>query len=74
MPEYSQVGTVIAGPTDPYSARLGSREKKKTLLENIMSTHNDTKLESKYFSIQEKKREGRKAFYKSVVAKRRRKN
>ncbi|KAL7784649.1 Fcf2 pre-rRNA processing domain-containing protein [Trichoderma ceciliae] len=74
VPEYSQVGRVIASPTDPYSARLGSREKKKSLLEGIMSVHNDTKLETKYFSIQEKKREGRKAFYKSVVAKRRRRN
>ncbi|RFU78286.1 hypothetical protein TARUN_3938 [Trichoderma arundinaceum] len=74
VPEYSQVGRVIAGPTDPYSARLGRREKKKTLLESVMSVHNDAKLESKYYSIQDKKREGRKAFYKSVVAKRRRKN
>ncbi|EHK17802.1 uncharacterized protein TRIVIDRAFT_76153 [Trichoderma virens Gv29-8] len=73
-PEYSQVGRIIASPTDPYSARLGSRERKSTLLESIMSAHNDTKLASKYSSIQEMKREGRKAFYKSVVAKRRRRN
>ncbi|KAL7912386.1 Fcf2 pre-rRNA processing domain-containing protein [Trichoderma velutinum] len=73
-PQYSQVGRIIASPTDPYSARLGSREKKKTLLESIMTAHNDTKLASKYSSIQDKKREGRKAFYKSVVAKRRKRN
>ncbi|KAK0760772.1 hypothetical protein N5P37_005708 [Trichoderma harzianum] len=73
-PVYSQVGRIIASPTDPYSARLGSREKKKTLSESIMSAHNDTKLASKYSSIQETKRQGRKAFYKSVVAKRRKRN
>jgi hypothetical protein len=73
-PEYSQVGKVIAGPTDPFSARLGRREKKKTLLESVMSVHNDSKLDFKYSSIQEKKREGRKSYYKSVVSKRRRRN
>ncbi|KAL6864382.1 Fcf2 domain-containing protein [Trichoderma novae-zelandiae] len=73
-PQFSHVGRVVASPFDPRSARLGSREKKKTLLESIMSVHNDAKLESKYSSVQEKKREGRKAYYKSVVAKRRRRN
>ncbi|KAK1236795.1 hypothetical protein MKX07_005914 [Trichoderma sp. CBMAI-0711] len=73
-PEFSHVGRVVASPFEPRSARLGSREKKKTLLESIMSVHNDAKLDSKYSSVQEKKREGRKAYYKSVVAKRRRRN
>ncbi|GFP60604.1 hypothetical protein ACSS6W_008111 [Trichoderma asperelloides] len=73
-PVYSQVGKVIASPTDPYSARLGRKERKQTLLESVMSVHNDNKLASKYSTIQEKKREGRKAFYKSVVAKRRQRN
>ncbi|KAH0490271.1 hypothetical protein TgHK011_001748 [Trichoderma gracile] len=73
-PEFSHVGRVVASPFEPRSARLGSREKKRTLLESIMSVHNDAKLDSKYSSVQEKKREGRKAYYKSVVAKRRRRN
>lgn len=73
-PVYSQVGKVIASPTDPYSARLGRKERKQTLLETVMVAHNDTKLASKYSTIQDQKREGRKAFYKSVVAKRRQRN
>lgn len=74
VPEFSQVGRVVENPFEPRSARLSSREKKKTLLESIMSVHNDSKLDSKYSSVQEKKREGKKAYYKSVVAKRRRRH
>ncbi|KAL7805349.1 Fcf2 pre-rRNA processing domain-containing protein [Trichoderma aethiopicum] len=74
VPEFSHVGRVVENPFEPRSARLSSREKKKTLLESIMSVHNDSKLDSKYSSVQEKKREGKKAYYKSVVAKRRRRH
>ncbi|PTB66616.1 Fcf2-domain-containing protein [Trichoderma citrinoviride] len=73
-PQFSHVGRVVASPFEPRSARLGSREKKKSLLESIMSVHNDSKLDSKYSSVQEKKKSGKKAYYKSVVAKRRRRN
>ncbi|KAK1236848.1 hypothetical protein MKX08_007796 [Trichoderma sp. CBMAI-0020] len=73
-PVYSQVGKVIASPTDPFSARLSRKERKQTLLEGVMVAHNDNKLASKYSDIQERKRSGRKAFYKSVVSKRRQRN
>lgn len=39
-----------------------------------MVAHNDNKLAGKYSDIQEKKRSGRKGFYKSVVSKRRQRN
>ncbi|PON21518.1 hypothetical protein TGAM01_v209549 [Trichoderma gamsii] len=73
-PVYSQVGKIIASPMDPSSARLGRKERKQTLLEGVMVAHNDNKLAGKYSDIQERKRSGRKAFYKSVVSKRRQRN
>ncbi|KAF7545908.1 hypothetical protein G7Z17_g8800 [Cylindrodendrum hubeiense] len=70
-PEYSHVGEIIAGPTEFYSARLTRKERKGTLLEEVMSSHDGTKFSTKYAGIQKQKTSGKKGFYKKVVAQRR---
>lgn len=72
MPKYSQVGEIVAGPTDYFSARLTRRERRQNLVEEAMRDYNDTKFKAKYGVIQEQKTSGKKNFYKKVVAQRRR--
>jgi len=74
VPEYSQVGTIIAGATDGVNSRLTRKERKRTIVEEILSTGNVAKLKSKYQEIQEKNQSGKKGHYKKVVAGRRKRN
>ncbi|KAH8170794.1 fcf2 pre-rRNA processing domain-containing protein [Sarocladium implicatum] len=62
-PKYSQVGEIIAGATDSYGSRLTRKEKKQTLLEEIMSTQDRDKLQTKFAGIMKKKNSGKNAFY-----------
>lgn len=73
-PEFAQVGEIISGPTEIYSARMTNKERKNTMLEEVMSTYNESKFTDKYAGIQKKKSSGKKAFYKGVVSQRRRNN
>lgn len=70
-PKYSQVGEIIAGPTDYYSARLTRKERKRNLLEEAMSTRDDVKMKTKYAGIQKRKTSGKRAFYQNLVQRRR---
>ncbi|KPM36885.1 37S ribosomal protein S10, mitochondrial [Neonectria ditissima] len=63
-PEYSHVGEIIAGPTEFYSARMTRKERKGTMLEEIMSSYDGTKFSNKYAGIQKQKTSGKKGFYK----------
>ncbi|KAF5978042.1 hypothetical protein FBULB1_6287 [Fusarium bulbicola] len=69
-PEYSQVGEIIAGPTEFFSARLTRKERKNTLLEEVTRDLDSHKFTDKYAGIQKQKTSGKKAFYKNVVAQR----
>jgi hypothetical protein len=73
VPEFSQVGTIISGPTDPAASRLTRRERKRTIVEEVLAS-NDVmaKFKTRYGKVQERKTSGRKAHYKNVVAQRRR--
>lgn len=71
-PKYSQVGEVIAGPTDFYSARMTRKERKRNLLQEALSGHNDAKFRNKYAEIQHSKSSGKKAFYRKVLSQRKR--
>ena len=71
VPEYSQVGTIVAGATDGVSGRLTRKERKRTIVEEILAGDNVGKLKSKYLDIQEQKKSGKKGFYKKLVAGRR---
>jgi tryptophanyl-tRNA synthetase len=74
IPEYSQVGTIIAGATDGASGRLTRKERKRTIVEEVLSGENTNKFKSKYQEIQVQKRSGRKSHYKKLVAARRKRN
>ncbi|KAG5979831.1 hypothetical protein E4U55_004723 [Claviceps digitariae] len=70
-PEYSQIGEVIAGPTDFYSSRLSRKERKNTILEEVLDNVDKRKLQVKYAGIQRDKTSGKKGFYKKLVSQRR---
>lgn len=70
-PKYSQVGQIIEGPADFFSARLTRKERRQTILGEVMRDYSDDKIRTKYASIQKKKASGKKAFYQKVVAQRR---
>lgn len=73
VPEYCQVGTIIAGATDGSNNRLTRKERKRTIVEEVLSTANTSKFKSKYQDIQEKKQSGGKVHYRKMLANRKRK-
>ncbi|CAG8228550.1 unnamed protein product [Penicillium nalgiovense] len=74
-PEYSQVGTIIEGPTEFFSNRITKKDRKKNFVEETLALERGTKrFQSKYRDIQASKTSGKKSFYKDLQAKRTRKN
>jgi hypothetical protein len=75
IPEYSEIGTVIEGPTEFFSSRLSKPRRSNTLLaETLMTESKAGKLKSKYAQLQKQQRSGKKAFYRSLVARRKKRN
>lgn len=73
-PKYSQVGTIIEGPTEFFSARLQNRERKQTIVEEVMAGEaQNGRFKREYLKRQVAKTSGRKKFYKELKAKRSRK-
>ena len=71
-PEHSQVGTIIEGPTEFFSGRIENKKRKRTLVEEVLAGEQETKrFKKKYGELQSRKSSGKKAFYKSMKAKRR---
>lgn len=71
VPEFSQVGTIIEGPTEFYSGRLTNKERKQTFVEQVLEQESSThRFKSKYKEIQKAKTSGRKEHYKKLKAKR----
>lgn len=74
-PEYSQVGTIIEGPTEFFSNRITKKDRKKNFVEETLALERGTKrFQAKYRDIQANKTSGKKSFYKDLQAKRSRKN
>jgi len=70
-PEYSQVGTIIEGPTEYFSGRIQNKDRKRTFVEEVLAREQETgRFGSKYSDVQSRKTSGKKAYYKGVVAKR----
>ncbi|KAF2095300.1 rRNA-processing protein FCF2 [Rhizodiscina lignyota] len=70
-PEFSQVGTIIEGPTDFYSSRLNKRDRRETFADEILAGERETgRFKKKYGEIQVAKTSGKKAHYKALMAKR----
>ncbi|KAH7122529.1 rRNA-processing protein FCF2 [Dendryphion nanum] len=71
VPEFSQVGTVIEGPTDYYNGRINNKDRKRTFVEEVLAQEEaNGRFKKKYNDIQKTKTSGKKAFYKSLQAKR----
>lgn len=74
LPEFSQVATVIEGPTEFFSARITKKERKRTFVGEALVVERETRnFETKYNNIQASKRSGKKSFYRSLRARRSRK-
>ncbi|KAK5082925.1 dTDP-fucopyranose mutase [Lithohypha guttulata] len=71
IPTFSQVGTVVEGPTEWYSGRINNKDRSKTFVEEEMRTEQNTgRFKRKYNEIQAAKTSGKKAHYKKLMAKR----
>jgi hypothetical protein len=71
IPEYSQVGRIVEGPTEFFSSRLTNKERKRTLVDEALDAEATSgKLKKRYQEVQKKQRSGKKAFYKELKARR----
>lgn len=74
-PEFSQVGTIIEGPTEFFSGRIAKKDRKNTFVAETMELERQTRrFVGKYQDIQATKQSGKKAFYNKLRAKRNRKD
>ncbi|CAK4033145.1 related to FCF2 Essential nucleolar involved in the early steps of 35S rRNA processing [Lecanosticta acicola] len=71
-PEYSQVGTIVEGPTEFFTGRVENKKRKRTLVEEVLEGERETgRFKNKYSDVQAKKTSGKKAFYKALKEERR---
>ena len=62
-----QVGTIIEGPSDLYSARIPIKERKRSFVDEVLSNEQSTgRFKKKYNEIQDSKTSGKRAFYKKI--------
>lgn len=70
-PEYSQMGTIIEGPTEFFSGRLENKQRKRTLVEEVLASEKNTgRFKKKYGELQDRKSSGKHAFYRALKDKR----
>lgn len=70
-PKYFQMGTVIEGPTEFFSARLTKKERKQTIVDELMANEEQKHyFKRKYNQVSEKAKSGGKRDYKKMKAKR----
>ncbi|KAI4128580.1 MAG: hypothetical protein LQ338_002674 [Usnochroma carphineum] len=71
IPQYSQVGTILEGPTEYYSSRIPKRDRKRSFVEDILATEEGTsRFKNRYNEIQASKKSGRRAYYNQLKQKR----
>lgn len=67
IPKFFQMGTVVEGNTEFYSARMNRRDRGNTLVEEVLNDNDRKKyFRRKYTEIQDKKTSGGKNHYKKV--------
>lgn len=70
-PEFSQVGTIVEGPTEFFTGRLDNKQRKRTFVEEVLAGEQETKrFKRKYGELQQKTTSGKKSFYKALKAQR----
>jgi len=73
IPEYSQVGTIVEGPTDFFGGRINKRDRQRSFVSETMQAEKQSgRFKRKYEELQSKKRSGKRGSYKAKMAKRRR--
>ncbi|KAL8791428.1 MAG: hypothetical protein Q9213_000044 [Squamulea squamosa] len=71
VPEYSQIGTIIEGPTEHFSSRIAKRDRKKSFVDEIRAAEDSSgRFKNKSIEIQASKTSGRRAFCNSLKQKR----
>lgn len=71
VPDYSQVGTIIEGPTEFFSGRIENKKRKRTLVEEVLAGEQEThRFKKKYGELQGRKTSGKKAYYNALKEKR----
>lgn len=71
VPEYSQVGVVVEGPTEFYNGRIENKQRKQTFVEEVLAGEQDTgRFKSKFEEVQGVKKSGKKGYYRAVQQKR----
>ena len=74
VPAFSQTGTVIQGPTEWYSSRINRKDRAKNFVEETVTVERESgRFKRKYNDIQGAKTSGKKAHYKTLMAKRKKK-
>ena len=70
-PEYSQVGTIIEGPTEYFTGRIKNKDRKRTFVEEVLAGESQSgRFKRKYGEVQSKKGSGGKNYYKALKAQR----
>lgn len=68
-PQFFQLGQIVQGPTEYFSSRLPKKERKRTLVEEVLANEQFTsRFKRKYNEIQVSKTSGKKAHYKNMKA------
>lgn len=66
-PEFSQLGQIVQGPTEYFSSRLPNKERKRTIVEEVLANeHFMSRFKKKYNEIQASKTSGKGAYYKNL--------
>ena len=64
FPEFSQVGTIVEGSTEFFSARIPHKQRKKTFVDEVLAGEKESGyFRRKYSEVQASKASGKKAFY-----------
>lgn len=73
VPEYSQTGTIVEGPSEFFKSRIVKKDRKQTFVQEALSGEQSSgRFKNKYNQIQQAKTSGKKAHYNRLLAKRRR--
>ncbi|KAI9785021.1 MAG: hypothetical protein M1839_001218 [Geoglossum umbratile] len=71
FPEFSQVGTIVEGSTEFFSARIPNKQRKKTFVDEVLAGEKESGyFGRKYNEVQASKTSGKKAFYKKLQERR----
>jgi Fcf2 pre-rRNA processing len=71
FPEFSQVGTIVEGSTEFFSARIPNKQRKKTFVDEVLAGEKESGyFGRKYSEVQTSKTSGKKAFYKKLKERR----